>query len=144
KDGPSAGIAMATALISAVTGRTVDKQVAMTGEISLRGRVLPVGGLREKAIGALRFGIKTIIMPEKNKPELSEIPKSVRRKISFVPVRTLDEALEIAIGKDLFTAQAKKTASRSGRGGRPAKPGGKPAEKRAEKLREGSHEPSCG
>ncbi|MFP3981370.1 MAG: endopeptidase La [Desulfobacterales bacterium] len=101
KDGPSAGIAMATALISALTRRPVDKTVAMTGEVSLRGRILPVGGLREKAIGALRFGINTIIIPRKNKPELSEIPKNVRRKIKFIPVNTLDEAIEIAIGKDL-------------------------------------------
>ncbi|MFP4160159.1 MAG: endopeptidase La [Desulfobacterales bacterium] len=113
KDGPSAGIAMATALISALTRRPVDKYVAMTGEISLRGRVLPVGGLREKAIGALRFGIKTIIIPEKNKPELSEIPKSVRRKIRFIAVRTLDEAVEIAIGKDLVKPPAKKASGKT-------------------------------
>lgn len=113
KDGPSAGIAMATALISALTGRPVDKFVAMTGEISLRGRVLPVGGLREKAIGALRFGINTIIIPEKNKPELSEIPKNVRRRIKFVPVKTIDEAIEIAIGKNLVKkVPARKPASR--------------------------------
>ncbi|MCF8112006.1 MAG: endopeptidase La [Desulfobacteraceae bacterium] len=129
KDGPSAGIAMATALISALTDRPVDKYVAMTGEISLRGRVLPVGGLREKAIGAIRFGINTIIMPEKNKPELSEIPKSVRRRIRFIPVRTLDEAVEIAIGKDLVKP-SKKNAPRKGSGGRPGRPGQKQPEKR--------------
>lgn len=128
KDGPSAGIAMATALISALTRKPVDKYVAMTGEISLRGRVLPVGGLREKAIGALRFGIRTIIIPEKNKPELSEIPKSVRRKIRFIPVRTLDEAVEIAIGKDLVKAPKKKSPRKTA-----GKTSGKPAEKRPEK-----------
>ncbi len=133
KDGPSAGIAMATALISALTGRSVDKYVAMTGEISLRGRVLPVGGLREKAIGALRFGINTIIMPEKNRPELSEIPKSVRRKIRFIPVRTLDEAVEIAIGKDLVKEPSGKKKAKAPAGKKPGRPAKKPAEKRAEK-----------
>ena len=102
KDGPSAGIAMATALISALTGKPVDKYIAMTGEISLRGRVLPIGGLREKAIGALRFGIKEIIIPFKNKPELSEIPKNVKRKIKFTTVNSIDEVLEIAIGKNVI------------------------------------------
>ncbi|MBS3809299.1 MAG: endopeptidase La [Desulfobacterales bacterium] len=112
KDGPSAGMAMATALISALTDRPVNKFVAMTGEISLRGRVLPVGGLREKAIGALRFGINTIIIPDKNKPELSEIPKSVRRKIKFIPVSILDQAVEIAIGKDLVKKTPSETSSK--------------------------------
>ncbi|MCF8112196.1 MAG: endopeptidase La [Desulfobacteraceae bacterium] len=112
KDGPSAGMAMATALISALTDRPVNKFVAMTGEISLRGRVLPVGGLREKAIGALRFGINTIIIPDKNKPELSEIPKSVRRKIKFIPVSILDQAIEIAIGKDLVKKTPPETSSK--------------------------------
>ncbi|MGM0452270.1 MAG: endopeptidase La [Thermodesulfobacteriota bacterium] len=113
KDGPSAGIAMANALISALIDRPVDKYVAMTGEISLRGRVLPIGGLREKAIGALRFGIRTIIIPEKNKPELSEIPKNVRRKIKFVPVSTLEQAVEYAIGQHVFKAAAAGTAKSS-------------------------------
>ncbi len=106
KDGPSAGIAMATALISALTKKPVDKSIAMTGEISLRGRVLPIGGLREKAIGALRFGIKNIIIPMKNKPELSEIPKNVKRKITFTPVNTIDEVIEIAIGKNVLKQPA--------------------------------------
>jgi ATP-dependent Lon protease len=128
KDGPSAGIAMATALISALTKRPVDKCVAMTGEISLRGRVLPIGGLREKAIGALRFGINTIIIPEKNKPELSEIPKNVHRKIKFIPVSTLNQAIEIAIGKDL----AKPAESKKKRPGRPpGKTSKQPAKKPA-------------
>lgn len=104
KDGPSAGIAMATALISALTRKPVDKYVAMTGEISLRGRVLPIGGLREKAIGALRFGIRHIIIPEKNRAELSEIPKNVRRRIKFTPVSKVDEVIDIAIGKNVLKA----------------------------------------
>ena len=97
KDGPSAGIAMATALISALTHRAVDKYVAMTGEITLRGRVLPIGGLKEKALGALRAGIRTIIMPEKNKKDLVKIPANVKRKIKFIPVRHMDEVLPIAL-----------------------------------------------
>jgi ATP-dependent Lon protease len=97
KDGPSAGIAMATALISALTRRPVNKDVAMTGEITLRGRVLPIGGLREKALGALRAGIKTIIVPEKNRKDLVEIPANVKRRIRFIPVRTMDEVLPLAL-----------------------------------------------
>ncbi|MCF8095845.1 MAG: endopeptidase La, partial [Desulfobacteraceae bacterium] len=138
KDGPSAGTAMATALISALTGKPVDKYVAMTGEISLRGRVLPVGGLREKAIGALRFGINTIIIPEKNKPELSEIPKTVRRKIRFIPVRTLDEAVEMAIAKDLVKPAGRNSSKT--RTGKPASE--KPLEKQAIKAGRQFDEPS--
>ncbi len=100
KDGPSAGIAMAAALVSALTNRPVNKDVAMTGEITLRGRVLPVGGLKEKSLGALRAGIHTIIMPEKNKRDLAEIPLNVKRKIKFIPVRYMDEVLEVALQKE--------------------------------------------
>jgi len=112
KDGPSAGIAMATALISALTHRPVNTYVAMTGEITLRGRVLPIGGLKEKSIGALRSGIKTIVVPDKNKNELTEIPKSVRRKIRFIPVSSIDEVIAIAIGEDLVNPSEKKTAAK--------------------------------
>ncbi len=97
KDGPSAGVAMATALISVLTNKPVDKYVAMTGEITLRGRVLPIGGLKEKALGALRGGIRTIIIPEKNKKDLSEIPMNVKRRIKFVPVKNMDEVLPVAL-----------------------------------------------
>ncbi len=97
KDGPSAGTAMATALISAVTQRSVDKDVAMTGEITLRGRVLPIGGLKEKSLGALRAGIKTVIIPAKNKKELVEIPAAIKRKLKFVTVQNMDEVLEHAL-----------------------------------------------
>ena len=97
KDGPSAGIAIATALISALTNKPVNKNVAMTGEITLRGRVLPVGGLKEKALGALRAGISTIIIPEKNRRDLAEIPSNVKHKISFVPVKNMDRVLSLAI-----------------------------------------------
>ncbi len=105
KDGPSAGIAMATALISALTNKPVCKDVAMTGEITLRGRVLPVGGLKEKSLGALRAGIHTIILPEKNKKDLSEIPAKVKRKIKFVPVSSMDEVLSISMEKQKKSKQ---------------------------------------
>ena len=97
KDGPSAGIAMATALISILINKPVNKDVAMTGEITLRGRVLPIGGLKEKALGALRAGIRTIIIPEKNKKDMAEIPMNVKRKINFVPVKNMEEVLSNAI-----------------------------------------------
>ena len=97
KDGPSAGIAMATALISVLVNKPVNKDVAMTGEITLRGRVLPIGGLKEKALGALRAGISTIIIPEKNKKDLAEIPMNVKRKINFVPVKNMEKVLSLAI-----------------------------------------------
>ena len=97
KDGPSAGIAMATALISVLLNKPVNKDVAMTGEITLRGRVLPIGGLKEKALGALRGGIRTIIIPEKNKKDLVEIPSHIKRKIKFIPVKNMDRVLSLAI-----------------------------------------------
>jgi ATP-dependent Lon protease len=97
KDGPSAGIAMATALISILINKPIHKDVAMTGEITLRGRVLPIGGLKEKALGALRAGIRTIIIPEKNKKDLAEIPMNVKRKIHFVPVKNMEKVISLAI-----------------------------------------------
>jgi ATP-dependent Lon protease len=113
KDGPSAGIAMAIALISAIIKKPVNTEVAMTGEITLRGRVLPIGGLREKSIGALRAGIKIIIIPEKNKKDLDEIPRSVKRKIKFIPVSSIIEVLEIAIGKEAMPISAVKKIKKS-------------------------------
>jgi ATP-dependent Lon protease len=97
KDGPSAGTAMAVALISVVSNQPVSDQVAMTGEITLRGRVLPIGGLKEKSLGALRAGIRTIVMPEKNHKDLMELPKSLKRKVRFIPVGHMDEVLAQAI-----------------------------------------------
>jgi len=94
KDGPSAGIAMATALISALTDRRIRNDVAMTGEVTLRGRVLPIGGLKEKSLGALRAGIKKIIFPEKNKKDLTEILPNVKRKIKFIPVQNMEQVLQ--------------------------------------------------
>ncbi len=97
KDGPSAGIVMATALISVLTNKPVNKDIAMTGEITLRGRVLPIGGLKEKALGALRAGICTVVIPEKNKKDLVEFPSNIKRKIKFIPVKHMDELLPIVI-----------------------------------------------
>jgi ATP-dependent Lon protease len=97
KDGPSAGIAMVTALISVLTDSPVRNDIAMTGEVTLRGRVLPIGGLKEKALGALRANIKTVIIPEKNKKDLAEIPKHLKRRIRFIPVKHMEEVLSNAI-----------------------------------------------
>ncbi|MBM0067198.1 endopeptidase La [Alkalicoccobacillus gibsonii] len=99
KDGPSAGITMATALISALTGRYVKREVGMTGEITLRGRVLPIGGLKEKSMSAHRAGLKTIIIPQDNEKDLDDIPKSVRDELQFILVSHLDQVLEHALGE---------------------------------------------
>jgi ATP-dependent Lon protease len=97
KDGPSAGITMATAIFSALTGIPVKKDMAMTGEITLRGRVLPVGGLKEKALAALRNKIKAVIIPYLNKKDLIDLPLYMRKKINFIPVKHMDEVLRIAL-----------------------------------------------
>ncbi|HEX9444082.1 MAG TPA: S16 family serine protease, partial [Candidatus Binatia bacterium] len=97
KDGPSAGITMATALISALTRRPVSRYVAMTGEITLRGRVLPIGGLKEKCLAALHAGIKTIIIPDRNDKDLDEIPKPVRRKLELITAKNMSDVLEVAL-----------------------------------------------
>ncbi|MET1032609.1 endopeptidase La [Domibacillus tundrae] len=98
KDGPSAGITMAVALISALTGRPVRRDVGMTGEITLRGRVLPIGGVKEKSLGAHRAGLKTIILPKDNEKDIDDVPASIREGLTFLPVSTMDEVLDIAIG----------------------------------------------
>ena len=110
KDGPSAGVAMATAIISVLTGIPVRKDVAMTGEITLRGRVLPIGGLKEKLLAALRGGIKTVIIPEENVKDLAEIPVEIKNKIDIVPVARVDDVLQ-------HRARADARADRVGRGG---------------------------
>jgi len=97
KDGPSAGITICTSVVSAFTGRPVNKDVAMTGEITLRGRVLPIGGLKEKLLAALRGGIKTVIIPQENIKDLSEIPDNIKRGLTIIPVNTVDEVLKIAL-----------------------------------------------
>ena len=97
KDGPSAGITMATAVVSALTGRPVFRHVGMTGEITLRGRVLPIGGVREKVLAAHRAGLKTVILPEKNLKDLVELPKTARAELKIIPVKHMDEVLQIAL-----------------------------------------------
>nr|MBP7778870.1 endopeptidase La [Acidobacteriota bacterium] len=98
KDGPSAGVTMATAILSAASRRPVREDVAMTGEITLSGLVLPVGGIREKALAARRFGIKTMILPALNEPDLIDIPADLRRDMTFVFARTLEDVLAAALG----------------------------------------------
>lgn len=99
KDGPSAGITMTTALFSAIRGKSVKRGFAMTGEVTLRGRVLPIGGLKDKALAALRAGITKVIIPEENQKDLVEIPEELRKKITFFPVKHMDEVIELTLGK---------------------------------------------
>ena len=101
KDGPSAGVAMTTAIVSLLTGNPVDREVAMTGEISLRGRVLPIGGLKEKLLAALRGGIKTVLIPEENEKDLEDIPENVKTGLKIVPVSDINEVLAIALTRPL-------------------------------------------
>jgi len=112
KDGPSAGIAIATALVSEMSDRPVRRDVAMTGEITLRGRVLPIGGLKEKVLGAHRAGIKIIVLPKENEADIEDIPEEVRSQLSFHPVETLEEVLKIALvpEKDAEASEEKKEA----------------------------------
>jgi ATP-dependent Lon protease len=100
KDGPSAGITIATAIVSLATRIPVRSDVAMTGEVTLRGRVLPVGGVREKALAALRAGIRTVVLPRRNLQDLREIPKELKRRIRFVPVTHMDEVLSAALEEE--------------------------------------------
>ncbi len=100
KDGPSAGITMTTAIVSALTCKPVNRVVAMTGEITLRGKVLPIGGLKEKSMGAYKMGIKTIIIPKDNESDLYEIDSVVKENVNIIPVETIDEVLEIAFSLD--------------------------------------------
>ncbi|MGE4528202.1 MAG: endopeptidase La, partial [Rhodospirillaceae bacterium] len=100
KDGPSAGVAMVTSIVSALTGIPVRKDVAMTGEITLRGRVLAIGGLKEKLLAALRGGIKTVLIPEENEKDLAEIPDNVKRGMKIIPVSTADEVLSHALVRE--------------------------------------------
>jgi ATP-dependent Lon protease len=106
KDGPSAGIAMATALVSVLTKVPVRADVAMTGEITLRGRVLPIGGLKEKLLAALRGGIRTVIVPEENRKDLADIPRGVTQGLKIVPVRWIDEVLDLALERPIAAPAA--------------------------------------
>jgi ATP-dependent Lon protease len=119
KDGPSAGIAIATAIVSLATRRAVRADVAMTGEVTLRGRVLPVGGVREKALAALRAGIARVILPRKNLLDLRDLPRDLKRRIAFVPVEHMDDVLEAAL--EGGTGRRAVAAGRTPRG-RPASP----------------------
>jgi ATP-dependent Lon protease len=101
KDGPSAGIAMVTSIVSSLTGIPVKREVAMTGEVTLRGRVLPIGGLKEKLLAALRGGIKTVLIPDENEKDLAEIPRNVIEGLKIIPVKTVDEVLKVALTKSL-------------------------------------------
>ncbi len=97
KDGPSAGIAMATAIVSVLTGIPVRRDIAMTGEVTLRGRVLPIGGLKEKLLAALRGGIKKVLIPEDNAKDLADLPVSVKNGLEIVPVARMEQVLEHAL-----------------------------------------------
>jgi ATP-dependent Lon protease len=101
KDGPSAGVAMVTSIVSVLTGNPVRKDAAMTGEITLRGNVLPIGGLKEKLLAALRGGVRTVLIPADNEKDLAEIPDNVKRGLTIVPVETMEEVLEKALVKPL-------------------------------------------
>src|SRR6202007_1499774 len=114
KDGPSAGIAMFTALASLFSNRPVRPDVAMTGEITLRGLVLPIGGLKEKSLAAMRAGITTVIMPKLNEKDLVDVPEEAKQKLKFVPVENVDEVLAVALEKD----GAAKPASADGADGK--------------------------
>jgi ATP-dependent Lon protease len=130
KDGPSAGITMATALISALTKRPVNRDVAMTGEITLRGRVLPIGGLKEKSLAAFRAGIKTVILPDRNEKDMDDIPKALRRKLHWVLAKNMSDVLKSALlngkrdAKETRRAAAAKMKLGSAKGklGRGARP----------------------
>ena len=99
KDGPSAGVTVCTAMVSALTGVSVRRDVAMTGEISLRGRVLRIGGLKEKTMAALRHGVRTVIIPQDNERDLEEIDQTVRRQLNFVSAATVDTVLDVALNR---------------------------------------------
>jgi ATP-dependent Lon protease len=101
KDGPSAGVAMVTSIVSVLTGIAVRREIAMTGEITLRGRVLPIGGLKEKLLAALRGGLKTVLIPKENEKDLAEIPDNVKRGLTVIPVASLDELLRQALVREL-------------------------------------------
>ena len=99
KDGPSAGVTVCTAIVSALTGVSVRRDIAMTGEISLRGRVMRIGGLREKTMAALRHGVRTVIIPKDNERDLEEIDQAVRRQLNFISAQTMDTVLSAALNR---------------------------------------------
>jgi ATP-dependent Lon protease len=112
KDGPSAGVTMATSLVSLLSGRKVKRNLGMTGEITLRGQVLPVGGVKEKVLAAHRNGLKTLILPKRNEFDLEDVPEEVKKKLEFIFVETVEEALAAALEKRRAPRQTKsKTGS---------------------------------
>nr|NIY14903.1 hypothetical protein [Nitrospinaceae bacterium] len=112
KDGPSAGITMATAIASALTGKPIDREIAMTGEVTLRGRVLPIGGLKEKALAAKRFGIHRIIVPLRNKKDLDDMPEYVKKDMEFIFAEDLDQVFEVALPLKKRLAKKKPTKTK--------------------------------
>ncbi|MEM1087867.1 MAG: S16 family serine protease, partial [Pseudomonadota bacterium] len=129
KDGPSAGIAMTTAMVSLLTRTPVHRDVAMTGEISLRGRVLPIGGLKEKLLAALRGGIKTVLIPQENEKDLAEIPENVKDGLTIIPVSDINEVLARALVRPLSPvewSEDDEAALAATLSGRPAPPDGAP------------------
>ncbi len=116
KDGPSAGIAMVTALVSVLSGVPVRADVAMTGEITLRGRVLPIGGLKEKLLAALRGGIRTVLIPEENRKDLADIPKNVTQGLEIIPVKWIDQVLDVALVRPLVPGAAQEPTPEPGAG----------------------------
>src|SRR5690606_19759364 len=116
KDGPSAGVAMATAIVSVLTGIPVRADVAMTGEITLRGRVLPIGGLKEKLLAALRGGIKKVLIPEENAKDLADIPENVKNCLEIVPVSRVGEVLQHALVRMPEAIEWVEPANQAGKG----------------------------
>jgi ATP-dependent Lon protease len=110
KDGPSAGVTMATALVSLLTGRAVRSDVGMTGEITLRGQVMPVGGIKEKVLAAHRFGLKTLILPRLNEPDTTEVPEEAKKSIKFIFVDTVDQVIKNALVRPTKTKKAEKNS----------------------------------
>ncbi len=130
KDGPSAGIAMTTAIVSLLTGNPVWSDVAMTGEVTLRGRVLPIGGLKEKLLAALRGGIKTVLIPEENEKDLADIPDNVKDGMTIIPVSDINEVLARALTRPLepieWSAEDEAALQASLSGNRPEASGSQP------------------
>ena len=114
KDGPSAGITMATAMFSAITGKKVRADLAMTGEVTLRGRVLPIGGLKEKLLAAKNAGIKTVLVPKENERDVEELSTEITKGLEIIPVEHMDEVLKLALIKEENTESKKDSDKGSG------------------------------